>query len=64
MEIEEARQELHHQAQIRSKDKEKMAALGGLPAECRKARRKYTAHMIHINNAIAILASENKVHTY
>ena len=37
VDIEEARQELHHQAQLQSKDKEKMTYLGGILADSRKA---------------------------
>ena len=61
VDIEEARQELHHQAQLRSKDKKNMTYLGGILAEIGKARRKSAVHLIRSNTALATSASENKV---
>ena len=61
--IEEARKELHHQAQIRSKDKEKMTALGGILAESRESGRKSAGHLIHSNTTLATFSSENTVRT-
>ena len=61
VEIEETRQYLHHQAQLQSKDKEKMTDLGGHLADSRKAGRKSYAIMRRSNTALATLASENKL---
>ena len=38
-----------------------MTANGGILEEIRKARLKYTAHLIRSNTALATLASENNV---
>ena len=61
VEIEEARQELHHQAQLRSKENINMTSIGGILAEIRKAGHKFSAHLIRSNTALATLESENKV---
>ena len=61
VDIEEAIHELHHQDQLRSKEKEEMTALGGILEEIRNEGCKYAAHLIRSNTALATLASENKV---
>ena len=61
VDIEEERQELHHQAQLISKEKENTTSLGGLLEDIRKAVHKSAAHMICSNTALATLVSENKV---
>ena len=60
VDIEDERQELHHQDQLQSKVKEKMTALGSLLAVSRKVGRK-SGIMIRTNNVLATLTSENKV---
>ena len=55
--IEEARQELYHQAQILSKEKEKMTALGGILEDRSKSGHNSSVYLILINTALATLAS-------
>ena len=52
---------MHHHAQLLSKDKENITALGDILEESRKDGRKYFAHLIRRNTVLATLASENKV---
>ena len=47
---------MHHKAQLRSKDKKKMTALGGILAESMKAGHMSSVHMICSNTALATLA--------
>ena len=61
VDIEEEVQKLHQQAQLRSKDKENMTALGSILVERRKAVSKYAAHLICSNTPLDTLASKNKV---
>ena len=55
---------MHHPAQLLSKDKEKITALGVILEEIRKDGRKSAAYLIRSNTELATLASENKVRIY
>ena len=59
--IEESRQELHHQDQLRYKDKENITDLGGILEKIRKDGRNSAVHMIRSNTTLATLASKNQV---
>ena len=61
MEIEEARQQLHHQAQLQYKYREKMTTICGNLEDIRKSGRKFDAHLIRSNTALATLTIENKI---
>ena len=57
VDIEEAIHKLHHQDQLRSKEKEEMTALGGILEDRSKSGHKSSVYLILINTALATLAS-------
>ena len=52
---------MYHHTQLQSKEKETIAALGGIMLERRKVGRKSDTNLIRSNTVLFTLESENKV---